>query len=184
MNKLIKIPFSAVQKVTVVLLCVLWMLFSCSCQSKMENSGENIDDPTELIGTKWELVGVVDAQTGALKVLEPKDCDKCYTISFIEDSVFNESTWFNGRVDVEPGWYKLFAGRSPSNFLSVWYRHDNEKYSFEIYNIGGTLVAENWDEPLFRNCLIAVQSFSLNKNELKLYYNENKNYLLFKPLKL
>ena len=168
MKELIRNPFERMQKGTVAALCVLCVLFSFSCQSKMGNSS---DDPISLKGTKWKLAGIVDVETGSLKVLEPKDCmkdNRCYTLIFeklVSDMDDNS-----------------FITYTPSNELVGIYGIDNEDQSFFIRIAGGTKVAEHWDGPLFRNCINAVQSFSLRDKELRLYYNENKNYLLFKSV--
>jgi hypothetical protein len=52
-----------------------------------------IEQPSEqpsrfppLEGTDWKLAGIVDASTGDVRELEPKDCATCYTLSFDTDS--------------------------------------------------------------------------------------------------
>ena len=39
-----------------------------------------------LKGSKWKLTGIVDTQTDELRVLEPTDCEECYTLTFITNS--------------------------------------------------------------------------------------------------
>ena len=39
-----------------------------------------------LAGTTWKLAGIFDTQTGTLRVLEPTNCEKCYTLTFDTDS--------------------------------------------------------------------------------------------------
>jgi len=153
---------------------MIMILFCCSCQRKSE-----AEQLTSLEGIKWKLAGIFDTKTGALKVLEPKDCDECYTLTFEPDSFFNKNEWFNGKVEVKTGWYKISKGYSSSNILACWYNVDYITNSFQIYNIGGTEVNELFDGRLYRETLLSVQSFLL-KNELILYFDDKSKYLLFK----
>ena len=191
MNKVSKNLFAGMQKIAAATMrtaCnlkfvklvtpICFFLICTACSNKNEQ-----EDVKTLKGTKWKLESIVDAEIGDLKVLEPKDCIECYTIIFEADSFYNETTWFNGIVKVEPGWYKIFEGHSSSNLILTWYSIDYDTGVFHIYNIGGTEVMEHPDGNLFRDALLAVQSFSLQEKELRLYYSGNKKYLLFKPLK-
>ena len=138
-----------------------------------------------LVNTKWNLVGIVDTQTGEVKELEPQDCNACYTIVFGVDSVFNETTWLNGNVEVESGWYRIFTGRTPGNFIAVWYRNDYGTGFFQIYSIGGTDAGEMGDGLLYRQILLKIQSFIVKDTSpriLYLYYNDGKNYLKYKEI--
>ena len=52
------------------------------------------EPPKTLRGTDWKLAGMVEAQTGDLKELEPKDCDECYMLQFFGDSICSvQSIW-------------------------------------------------------------------------------------------
>ena len=146
----------------------------CKCEDPVV-----IEDPgqTYLKGTKWKLEGLVDAETGTLKVLEPKDCEneefkkmlglkdcvECYCPTFDTDSIFSFHT--------------------ATNLLHAIFYINYNTMCFRIRIIGGTKVNAFFDERLFRETLYAVQSFSFQENELKLYYNDEKNYLLFKRIK-
>jgi len=157
MNKLIKNPFSA-QKGTVIALCIV--LFSWSCKSKMENE---VGQLSSFEGTKWKLAGIVDEQTGDIKALEPKNCEKCYTIEFETDSTF--STY------------------SASNGFAVKYEINFETNDIRIVELFGTEKGEIGDGDLYLEALWDLENFSQKNNELRLYYNGNKNYLSFKSLK-
>jgi hypothetical protein len=39
-----------------------------------------------LQGTKWKLEGIVNEQAGEMQVLEPIDCEECYTLEFTTDT--------------------------------------------------------------------------------------------------
>lgn len=112
----------------------------------------------------WKLVGIMDAQTGSLKELKPKDCGRwvCYMLTFDTDTKIS-----------------FFAGVN-DGFGN--YNYDYETHSFHIvddFNMS-EVGADHTDEELWLSILKAVKSFSLLENELRLYYNENRNYLFFK----
>jgi len=145
-----------------------------------------INENNTLQGTKWKLAGIVDVQTGELKELEPKDCEKCYTLTFdtcykIISSDTNEGLKSLGK--------NYFVTRSAGNELCGHYIADYVSHSFQPIFLGGTKACEWGDgwlyaDPFWKN---AIQSFSLQENELRLYYNDYNDiekYLLFKPLEL
>ena len=136
-----------------------------------------------LQGTKWKLAGIVDVQTGEMKELEPKDCVKCYTLTFDTDNPFVGSATNEGIKSWGENYFVTF---SASNELGGNYMADYESHSFQIIRFGGTKAGEMADGYLYVNDTFwerGIKSFSLQENELRLYFNENKNYLLFQPLK-
>jgi hypothetical protein len=133
---------------------------------------------TNLVGTKWKLVGFVDVEADISKEPEPKDCGwwvagtyigerkiSCYYLEFTSDSTF-------------------FTFSSTNQNL-VGYSADYETNNFEVFGFGGTRMCEIGDGWLYYNLFIyeQIQSFSLQNNELHLYYNDKMNYLLFKLVK-
>ncbi|MDR2920242.1 MAG: hypothetical protein LBV72_12875 [Tannerella sp.] len=119
-----------------------------------------------LNGTRWKLTGIMDVQSGMLTVPETKDCNECYTLVF---DAKNSFSFF-----------------SPANELGGNYIIDYVTQSFQVAQFGGTKIAEPEDaelyvKPFWTN---SIQFFSLLENELKLYYNDKKSYLLFKQQKL
>jgi len=142
--------------------------------------------------TKWKLEGIVDAETGSIKVLEGSDFILSYTIAFgvllnnsgfLVDSFYYDNTCYDGSVLHEIGWYKRAVGFTPTNYISFTYRVDYKTCSFRIYGgFGGTLKMEINDGYLFMNTMLEVQSFYFQKNDLKLFYDDRKNYLFFKQL--
>jgi len=196
MNKLIKKPFSgqnvlqggvvtrlrSVCNFNKLLVSICVFLFCLSCDKTNEAS---------LTGTSWKLVGAVDSptgnvktKTGDMKVFKPQNCsdlrtewgenwygpscdshvERCYTLSF--DT--------NNRI----------TGYASAHDICIDYNIDYEKNKIHIHSIGGTKAGEWFDDgDLFRGILLIVQSFSFTNRELRLYFNDNKNYLLFKPFK-
>jgi hypothetical protein len=60
------------------------------------------------------------------------------------------------------------------------YKIDYETSQIQIFCLGRDKAASYFDEELFFETLDVLQSFSLHEDELKLYYNDKKNCLLFK----
>jgi hypothetical protein len=56
---------------------------------------EDQDTLTGLAGTKWKLEGLVNEQTSAMQVLEPTDCQQCYTLEFDTDTIGTGMTTTN-----------------------------------------------------------------------------------------
>jgi len=111
--------------------------------------------------TSWKLVGIIDAQTGSLTELEPRDCEVCYTLMFDTDTTFMSSS-------------------SVKNSLGGTYTYNYKMHSFRIIEYESILFLEREDGVLWKSILLTVNAFTLLEDELRLYYNENKNYLLFK----
>jgi hypothetical protein len=107
-----------------------------------------------MTGTGWKLSGIMDVKTCVLKKLEPKDCDQCYTLVFITDTVA--------------------FGYSVLNITNL---HLLSKpvmgVSTEIYD------HDNGDVRLYYDAMETITSYIITESELKLCYNEGKNYLLF-----
>ena len=108
---------------------------------------------SRLQGTKWKLEGIVDIQTSTLKELEPKNCDKCYTFVFDTDTTARGYTCVNAMY---------IGGLNP-------------------IVIGGTKIYETGDAGICFDALFSVKSYTFDGKELKLFFDNNNNYLLYKP---
>ena len=123
----------------------------------IEEQTHHIEIPTYLANTKWKLVGIVDAGTNTTKVLEPKDCDHCYTLTFTDSTA---------------------QGRSVANIV-----HFISLNPIQVQC--GTYAGECFGEEecnVFCNVLSLVTSYAFDDNELKLYFNDKMNYLLFQQI--
>ena len=147
-------------KKTILNLTALLLIFAGSfsaCKEKIDNGITNLE------GSSWKLVGIVNTQTGALMELEPKGCDRCYTLTFEADNTYSVS--------------------SSTNDLFGEYIADYSTYGFQITLIDGTRVREIENGALyvtpFRDK--SIKSFSLQKDELRLYYEDNgvEHYMLY-----
>jgi hypothetical protein len=135
----------------------LSVLFGC-------NKNDNAEPPVlaHPEGTAWKLAGIVDAQTGILKELEPKNCEKCYTIKLLPDnmasgySVVNEIMFCFSQTCLSKKDIVVFMTK------------------FGDGDIG--------DVRLFYDALLSVDSYSygIEKDELMFFYNNKQNYLLYK----
>jgi len=145
------------------LLLILFVVASCKEPEPIDKPDGNGIKGTEttLQGTKWKLVGIVDARSGDLQKLEPKDCNECYTIIYESDSAFI------GQINI--------------NTICVKYEINYEVGIFHIIGIGGTEALDYPDDAhLYRQILLEIQSFIIKDTyprKLHLYYNDGKNYL-------
>jgi hypothetical protein len=91
------------QNIKIVALALLLAGTAVACGEKdTENSG--------LKGTTWKLVGFADVETGTLRKAVPEDCESCYTVRFLTDTVFSGTSHTN-KID---GYYHVDYG------LLIW----------------------------------------------------------------
>jgi hypothetical protein len=162
MNKINKIlsgkAVAAFRKDTVGTLCMSVMslfIMSTGCTKK-----EKEKEP--ILGTKWKLVGIVDVQTGELKELEPKDCEECYTLTFLSNTTAE--------------------GRSCAMEIKL---DLSCLGSYRRTNIGEAYTADNkscTDGNKFREALYTpnTKSYVITATELKFINDVENYYLLFK----
>jgi hypothetical protein len=162
-------------KITAILLILTGSLVSCGKEKDDNNT------LTIVAGTKWKVSGIVDVQTGILTEIIPResffddehrvvegdtiDCDICYTLVFDTD--------------------KDARGRSMYNLLSMKFPDPIQISSTNIPFserplAGRTKIGEPPTPTLYVEALANLTSYTYYNDELKLFYNENKNYLLFK----
>ena len=136
-----------------VILLVAAIVVLGGCKKKNENNNP-------LKNTEWKLINFVDVANNTKKTPEP-DSEKCYTLKFLEkgDSLTTTS--------------------STNNFIGT-YTIDIKTSSISITSLGGTKINEIYDGILYVESLIKVNKYTIDKDVLKLYYNDNKNYLEFK----
>jgi hypothetical protein len=116
-----------------------------------------------LQGITWKLIAFVDTETGEIKEVEPKNYERCYHLTFhkgdtLQGVAFNHLFYGNYTFDEETSNIQIFKEQIPSMHM------------------------ERFDGVQYLNSLDEIQSFFIQKNELKLYYNNKKNYLLFKSI--
>jgi hypothetical protein len=167
---------AAFRKGTVGTLCMIVMtlfIMSIGC-------ADNEKEP--ILGTKWKLVGIVDVQTGELKEIVPRksyfdfetgrivdgdtiDCEECYTLTVTEKA----ATWWQSKLNT--GWITFF-----------------DPIKISLTNIpfskkpvaGGTRIGESPEPSLYISALQDLTSYIYDGKTLKLFYSEDRNYLLFK----
>ena len=146
----------------------LFCYFGRSYMSFIPHDGEN--PSTSRIGTVWKLSGVVDVQSGELKVLEPQSSSS-YSIRFLGDYLVRiTSILANTEYNIlnlerlvghahDPCWPEQMK------YVDYWtaeYDRDNEGDSY-----------------LFRYAIDHVKEYDLTHNELKLFFEyQGKDYYL------
>ena len=116
-------------------------------------------DPTILEGTIWKPKGILDTKTDSLKILQPTDCGKCYTLEFDSDSTAN--------------------GFCTVNLLYAILSHDGTAgivTTTEAFDI-------REDPRMFEDILQTVKSYLHEQNELQFICEDGK-FLLFEKVEL
>ena len=144
-----------------VILLVAAVVVLGGCEKKNENNNENEkENKNPLKNTEWKLINFVDVANNTKKTPEP-DSEKCYILKFLEKGD------------------SLTAVSSTNNFIGT-YTIDTQTHYILITNFCGTKIKELYDGILYVKSLITVNKYTIDKDILKLYYNDNKNYLEFK----
>ena len=144
-----------------VILFVAAVVVLGGCEKKNENNNENEkENKNPLKNTEWKLINFVDVTNNTKKTPEP-DSEKCYILKFLEKGD------------------SLTAVSSTNNFIGT-YTIDTQTHYILITNFCGTKIKELYDGILYVKSLIIVNKYTIDKDILKLYYNDNKNYLEFK----
>jgi len=91
----------------------------------------------------------------------PSDCENCYIFTLSDD----------GKI----------TGRTSTN--TIFGEFQIEKQNIKIINFGGTEINELGNGQKYIETMSLIEEYEIANNELKLYYNQNQNYLLFKLLK-
>jgi hypothetical protein len=144
-------------KIAAVLL-ILAGIVSCGKEDNENCSCDN--GSNELIvleSTGWKLTGITDVETGMIMELEPKDCSNCYTFYFDTECTARGYSVAN----------TILLRLSPQVSMGV---------ATELYD------SDIGDVQLFYDAIKTVISYTVTNDELKLYYNEGKNYLLYKKM--
>ena len=123
------------------------------CEKKKENKNP-------LKNTEWKLVNFVYVANNTNKIPEPNS-EMCYILKFLETAD------------------SLTAVSSTNNFIGT-YTIDIKTSSISITRLVGTEINEIGDGVSFVKSLNTVDKYMIDNNILKLYYNDNKNYLEFK----
>jgi hypothetical protein len=174
------------RKSTVGTLCVIaafLFIMSTGC-------AKNEKEIDSLLGTKWKFVGYVDVQTGVLREVvprgsyldpetgrikdgEPKDCERCYTltlknrVALTTDKGYSATGWSIGNQVWIDFYYPLKISSTNIPFLKK-------------PSAGGTRVGESPEPSLYTETLTKLTSYICYDDQLKFFYDEDKNYMLFK----
>jgi hypothetical protein len=122
--------------------------------------GKDDEEPIKLAGTHWMLEGIVDVETGELRELDIyySDCQNIY---------FETDTTAHGCIIAND----IYLHLSPQQvFVVITVNEDDDSYTGDVQ--------------LFYDVIKTLTSYTLTKDELKLYCNGEKNYLLYKYTEL
>jgi len=142
----------------------------CSSSIEMNNNGDssmNKDGEVSLKGAKWKLAGRVNTETGDLKVLEPEVCEECYTLTFDTDSTAIAHS-INSRLKLNLS--KFYTPSEPQNYMLMCEKYDKDGIDY-------------CDIDDFYRAIIYYTTYTITSDEIKLFYQGDYYYLLFKPLK-
>ncbi len=115
----------------------------------------------KLIGS-WKFIGFGNIEDNSFENATPTDCGNCYILSFSSDGILSGTTSmnsFNGEYEV----------------------HENN--GITLFNIISTLAGELGNGDKYADALWIIESYEIDNKELKLYYNNKKNFLLLKYIK-
>ena len=130
------------------------MLLAMGLSSACSNETEGEDD---LSNTSWRLLGFCSMDSNELQSIQPENCDNCYVLTFSTDGIF--------------------SGRTASNKFEGAY--SAEKGLFAILKCTTTKVGDIYDNDRFYTALLNSTHYSISDSQLKLFYNNKQNYLIF-----
>ena len=163
------------------LFAIIIALFSFTVSSCNDdgNSSKRVNEFQEnhsIIGT-WKLIAFVDVKNNTYR--EPdyyviKDVDG----NSIKDTIKDESIK-NTKYLLSFDNDTLLSGFTFNNLMNGSYSINYNTDKLHIQCGAATYIAEYSDGELYPICLNMVETFSFTDKELKLFYNNQKNYLLF-----
>ena len=173
-----------------IVLLLMFFLACLSCKNQMDTdkqTGEedqleieclkddddlNAIELDHLEGTKWKLVdirGIDESGCMQLRELEPKNCEDCFTLTFVTDYIADvRQIEFRYKIDLLSN-----ADKTPRTIPQCTDMAVEEYLGEDIYLSGGDF-----------NCYLrAVTSHTATHDKLKIYYYFSYNYcLLFKRI--
>jgi hypothetical protein len=120
-----------------------------------------------LEGSRWKLVGIIDASTGAVRELAPKDCATCYMLTFDTDNTADMRSKRNTiRIHLKGG----PEGRLAISFTLVG---ETGADAGVLYHFAGTLRSYEYR--------VTRSSDAEGKWELRFFNEQKDQYLLYRP---
>lgn len=132
------------------------------CSREAITNPEKVTNSEELIGS-WKCVGFGNLKTDKTVEIKPKDCEKCYTLTF------NAEKKLNGHTSTNEIWGEFII--------------DTSTNKIKFNELGGTKINELLDGREFVEALHQVNSYDLTKDSLLLFYEIETKYLLFNRIK-
>ena len=106
----------------------------------------------------WKFDGFGNLSNSSFEKADPSDCEDCYVLTFLK----------SGKL----------TGRTTTNIISGEFQIDGQ--DIEITNLINTEVMELGSGEKYIEAISLTNKYEITNNTLKLYYNQNQNYLQFK----
>jgi len=155
-------------KLKITAFVAILLLLAIGATSCEKENGEK--EEISLYNTKWVFVEVVKIETDTMPELLPHDL-----FFWAKDSLSHSSV----ADSLIRSLYGNYCGMFSLGIFEGGYEIDFLTNSFRIVWYWDHLISPPF---VFPQILSAVRSFSLQKNELRLYYNDVKNYVLYRKL--
>ena len=152
------------KKIVFILLAICLIGTSCERYEPVGNGDiEDSNTITSLQGTAWKLSGIVNTQTNVLEKLEPKNCEDCYTLTFITETT--------AEVFIEE-----YGGFRQKSVLDLSLLGE--------YAIEDIMRPKEGDKFIRLLYSYNTKSYSITSDELKFINDIDNYYLLFKRIEL
>jgi len=143
-------------RVAMEVLSIAFLVTVCSCEKPESTTTTESTTTISLQGTTWKLEGILDMQTNDLQVLEPMNCQSCYTFTFDTDSTA--------------------IGKSVANEIWLVLR---PPFVLRMTLMDDTGIG---DVDMYYAALSSIESYTLSDANLRFYYNDKKECLTFKKI--
>lgn len=141
---------------TALLVMIATLLFGVGCEKKTPADNK-------IIGS-WKCIGFGNAETNNFKDIEPKNCDKCYTITFNTDGTL--------------------IGHTSTNNMNGGYVAETSAKTIKITRFGGTKINELLDGNEYVKAINQINSYLItSEGNLQFFYENQSKYLLFELIK-
>ena len=113
---------------------------------------------TSDVNHTWKFDGFGNLSNSSFEKADPSDCEDCYVLTFLK----------SGKL----------TGRTTTNTISGEFQID--AHDIEITNLIKTEIIELGSGEKYTEAISLTNKYEIMNNTLKLYYNQNQNYLQFK----
>ena len=173
------------KKKIIILIALATAIIACNDEGVIVIDDYVVEDTTQensLVGTKWNFINGFNVEGNKLLDTNWKNSK-----SPGWDTIVWENWWYEGWWEEK---FTLYFDTDSTISGTTNIRELCGKYivNFSLNNIGiiyfkecyGSFIGDSSEGFIYEDSLSKVQSYSFTEEELKLYYNEKNNYLLFR----